>query len=125
MAKMTEDGITVVELPARLVIETVAEVAAMLRQALAAGQGLRIVGSAVQQADLAGLQLLCAAHRAGIARQVDVTLDEPAERLILAAASAGYTGRKCMEPECLYHTLAAEATADATPARQGHGRELL
>jgi anti-anti-sigma regulatory factor len=56
------------ELPRELVVVRAAELKAGLLAAIAAGEGVELDGSAVIEADVAGLQVLCAARRSAAAR---------------------------------------------------------
>ncbi len=60
-------------LPAELTIAKVGELRAALLEALASGEPVELDGRAVEDADVAGLQVLCAAHHSAADRGVRLT----------------------------------------------------
>lgn len=96
------DG-AVVHLQGQVGIEEAAELASLLRQALAGAQQLVVETGALEGMDLATLQVLCAAHRQAMAQGCAMRLEpREAQALRTAAERAGYLGTACMEHPCLY-----------------------
>jgi len=63
----------VVPLPEALIISHAAELRSALLSALDAGQPIELDGRTVNEADVAGLQVLCAARLSALARGIPLT----------------------------------------------------
>ncbi|SNB44783.1 STAS domain-containing protein [Geobacter sp. DSM 9736] len=89
---MSEDGeVRVVTLSGEMTIMHAGELRETLLSALAGEGKFRVDVTAVTDIDLAGLQLLCAAHRAAVGARGTMTLNrEGNEGFVDAARAAGF-----------------------------------
>ncbi len=93
-------------LPTELTIARAEELKAALQAALATGQPVELDGRAVQEVDVAGLQVLCAARRSALARGGRLTF-APAARSPALIEAIGLAGLSA-------HTREAWLMEDAT-----------
>lgn len=93
-----------VKLPEEMSINTAPGTRTSLLAALQAEEALVLDGAAVTTVDLAGLQLLCAAHRSAAQAGKSVTFAEGARSAELdrAAAVGGFHGKPGCSPGCLW-----------------------
>ncbi len=74
------------ELPTELTIARAAELKALLLSALERGEELALSGRTVIEVDAAGLQILCAARRSALARNVRLAFVTRAQSAVLSQA---------------------------------------
>ena len=80
------------ELPNELTVARAAELKALLLSALDRGEAVELSALAVSEVDVAGLQILCAARRSALARNVALAFSPLARSPALdqAIAAAGF-----------------------------------
>ena len=101
------DGMSIQSEPAReiiratpeLTLATAGRLRTALLDALRPGAQVSLDCSEVSRADLAGLQLLCSAHRAYRGREARFDLRQPSEKLLETARAAGYASVQSICPE--------------------------
>lgn len=105
MAKATEEkGTKGSSLPLgdALTVWRSAELKELLLGAVGSGGRVELELNAVEEADLTGLQLLCAAHRWAAAHGTEFAANEPTPALREAARRAGFTRTRGCLSGCLW-----------------------
>jgi ABC-type transporter Mla MlaB component len=88
-----ENGRRLVRIEGELGIAAVDDVRRVFVEVLTAGENATVTAAGLAAADLAGLQLLCSAHRSFRERGLSFEVQEMPEQLRLAAKGAGFDGR--------------------------------
>ena len=88
----TGDGPRTIRLPSALTISEVAELHAQMLKHVLAAEPFAIDASDVDTVDTAGLQLVAAACKTGVAKGIQVSVESPSEAFSGAARQIGLAG---------------------------------
>jgi len=94
-----DQALEVIQAGADLTLAAAGRLQGVFLDALGTGAHVVLDCSGVARADLAGLQLLCSAHRTYRSRQARFELREPSEKLLETVRAAGYPASHSICPE--------------------------
>ena len=96
------DAATEAVISGPLTVDRIDELRLLLQQAFARGKPVRLSLAAVTEIDIAGLQLICSAHRTAVMNGTDlVVIDSKGDVLAEAASEAWMLARAgCSEDRC-------------------------